>query len=176
MSKTKYAIIILIAIFIGILYLNKVKPPIIESQIGNKFMLEESLKDLKKDNLVFIISEFDYLDNTYTYEIYDNDSIEKKGLNKNTPIQSFIVTYDDNDDIKNIDYKFTLNNKSSLIVLEILVRSTLIDLTDKGYEVLANYMDFPYKNKKTKGINYMTSDKVLSFYKNEEDQFVFLVR
>ena len=178
MLKMRNAYILLFCLVIIVFILNLTKPPIIESEIGTKEDIESSLKSLEnKDNLVFYITEEDKKENTYKYEIYDKDSVQKNGISKNKAIQTILVRYDNNDRVKNINYKFTLNNKDSLEVLESLVRSTLIDLTDKGYYVFSKYMKFPYTRKTIiNKVKYVSSDRTFTFFENTDNTYEFMVK
>lgn len=180
MKKYLYLIILLI---VGILlfYLNYIKPPFIESKIGGKADLAYNIEQLEStENIKVLVTENDYMENEVVYEIYnDEGDFSIKNIDNLTSLARFTVIYDENEDINSISYEFSLNNKSSLAILETLIKSTLIDLTDAGYNKIKDYLKIPESNLNIKydRRRYMTSDKTLSLvYNSDINVFTFLIK
>ena len=180
MKKVLYFLIPLVTIII-LLYLNDSKPPFIDSQIGGKADLAYNIELLEdKENLEILVTENDYTKNELVYEVYnDEGDFALKKIDKLKALSTFTVLYDENEDIKSLSYEFSLNNKSTLPVLETIIRSTLIDLTDAGYKAVKDYLKIPEDstNLKYDRRMFITSGKTLSLiYNKETNSFLFLIK
>jgi len=180
MKKIIYFIIPLITIII-LLYLNASKPPFIDSQIGGKADLAYNIEILEEEeNLEILVTENDYTKNELVYEVYnDEGDFTLKKIDNLKALATFTVLFDENEDIESLSYEFSLNNKSALPVLETIIRSTLLDLTDAGYREISKYLRIPKENNNLKYNmrRYISSGKTLSLYYNDTTNvFTFLIK
>lgn len=180
-KKTIRFVIIFLSIFLITFYIYDTKPPLINSTIGNIEDVNEYISILEKnEKLKIIVSSTDFTQNEITYKIYSSDNFNMDNINYLTPLSSFIIDYDDKDVIETISYNFNLNFKSYTETLEILIRSTLIDLTDRGYKEVKKYMKIESlidKKDSFKKRTYNTSNKTITLeYLNENNEFSFTIK
>lgn len=180
MKKYCVLYVIFVVAFVICIHLYDNKPPVINSMIGSKTDLSMGINTIEKYEKIKIIETgTDYAKNEITYEIYNSKDFSIDKINYLTSLNSFVIDYDNNEKIEKITFNFSLNYKSSLEVLEMLIRTTFIELTDAGYEAISKYMNINTlqdKKEKYKPHKYTTSNKTLSLSYNEEsNEFIFTV-
>lgn len=162
-KKIYYLLILVILLFTFIFYLIN-RSPFIDSEIGNKNYFEQNILNFNKELLLIKTSENSYL-NEFAYGLFYKDNYNLNSKNLNLPLASFLVTYEENDLINSIEYKYNPNNKGVLELEEFIIKNTFISLTDAGYKEIKRYLNLPKENENIrKNLNktYITSGKTIN--------------
>lgn len=174
-KKLLYYILGFVAILIIIIFLILL-PHSINSKLGTKKDFSTSLNRIKKEeNINLIILEQNDYENEIKYEIYNKD---KENYSKETSLGLITLNYDENDNLESLEYTFNPNYKSYKVLLKSLIKTSLIELTDKGYNVISSYLSIDKIDdsfNETK--RYICSNKTLSLeYNKEQNTYIFRIK